>query len=75
MFTAGVGQDWICGEDGKPLYWPGGRLFLSGENGERNFLGCQVMKQHHTLTQIMSGVLDAGFTVSGSGRVRSRQRR
>lgn len=62
VFTAGVGQDWICGEDGKPLYWPVDDYFYPGER-RTNFLGCQVMKQHHTLTQIMSGVLDAGFTV------------
>ena len=60
VFTAGVGQEWICGEDGKPLYWPVDDYFYPGER-RTNFLGCQVMKQHHTLTQIMSGVLEWGF--------------
>ena len=31
--------------------------------GERrtNFLGCDVIKQHHTLTQIMMGLINSGF--------------
>ena len=31
--------------------------------GERNtrFLGCDVAKQHHTLTQILMGLLNNGF--------------
>lgn len=33
------------------------------ETGERNthFLGCDVVKQHHTLTQIIMGLLNNGF--------------
>lgn len=60
VFTAGVGQDWIYGEDGKPLYWPVDDYFISGER-ETRFLGCEVVKQHHTLTQILMGLLDSGF--------------
>lgn len=36
--------------------------FYPGER-KTDFLGCEVMKQHHTLTQIMSGVLGAGFAI------------
>ena len=30
---------------------------------ETQFLGCPVEKQHHTLTQILMGLLQAGFTL------------
>ena len=59
-FTAGVGQDWICSDEGKPLYWPIDNYFIPGERNTR-FLGCDVAKQHHTLTQILMGLLNNGF--------------
>lgn len=62
VFTAGVGQDWVYGEDGKPLYWPVDRYFSPGER-VTNFLGCRVVKQHHTLTQILMGLLRNGFAL------------
>ena len=62
IFTAGVHQEWVCGEDGKPLYWPVDRYFTPGER-TTNFLGQQVVKQHHTLTQILMGIIDTGFTI------------
>lgn len=60
VFTAGVGQDWIYGEDGAPLYWPVDRYFMPGKRNT-HFLGCEVEKQHHTLTQILMGLLENGF--------------
>ena len=51
-FTAGVGQDWVYDEAGRPLYWPVDEYFRPGERSTR-FLGCTVRKQHHTLTQIL----------------------
>ena len=60
VFTAGVGQDWIYNEAGQPRYWPVDNYFLSGPRDTR-FLGCAVTKQHHTLTEILMGLLDAGF--------------
>lgn len=60
VFTAGVGQDWIMGEDGTPLCWPIDDYFYLGER-KTHFLGCEVRKQHHTLTQIISGLLSCGF--------------
>lgn len=60
VFTAGVGQDWVYSEDGKPRYWPMDDYFLPGERKTR-FLGCDVVKQHHTLTQILMGLLKTGF--------------
>lgn len=60
VFTSGVNQEWILNEQGRPLYWPVDDYFLSGKR-ETNFLGCPVMKFHHTLTQILMGLLNAGF--------------
>ncbi|WP_322169912.1 class I SAM-dependent methyltransferase [Acutalibacter caecimuris] len=62
VFTAGVGQDWIYAPDGKPLYWPVDGYFTPGERHTR-FLGCDVVKQHHTLGQIFGGLLRAGFVL------------
>ena len=60
VFTAGVGQDWVYTEAGTPKYWPIDQYFLPGERHTR-FLGCDVVKQHHTLTQILMGLLHNGF--------------
>lgn len=60
VFTAGVNQDWIYSEDGKPRYWPLDQYFMPGERTTQ-FLGCTVQKQHHTLTQILMGLLNNGF--------------
>lgn len=62
VFTAGVSQDWIYDHDGTPLYWPVDRYFFPGERVTR-FLNCDVSKQHHTLTQILMGLLENGFTL------------
>lgn len=61
-FTAGVGQDWIYDRDGRPRYWPVDNYFMPGERKTR-FLGCDVIKQHHTLTQILMGLLNRGFVL------------
>ena len=62
VFTAGVGQDWIYDGEGKPLCWPVDDYFLPGER-RTHFLGGEVVKQHHTLTQILMGLLDNGFVL------------
>ena len=62
VFTAGVGQDWVYTEDGTPRYWPVDNYFITGERNTR-FLGCDVIKQHHTLTQILMGLLNNGFEI------------
>lgn len=59
-FTAGVRQEWIYDSNGRPLYWPIDDYFLTGERST-SFLGCEVRKQHHTLTQILMGLLRLGF--------------
>jgi len=63
VFTAGVGQDWVYGADGSPLYWPVDEYFRPGAR-ETHFLGSNVTKQHHTLTQILMGLLESGFELN-----------
>lgn len=61
-FTAGVREDWIYDEHHHPLYWPVDQYFMPGER-ITNFLGCEVRKQHHTLTQILMGLIGSGFVL------------
>lgn len=60
VFTAGVNQDWVFDPDGKPRFWPVDNYFYPGER-VTHFLGQRVAKQHHTLTQILMGLIHAGF--------------
>lgn len=62
VFTAGINEDWIYREDGAPQAWPVDNYFYPGER-DTVFLGHKVAKQHHTLTQILMGVLGAGFVI------------
>lgn len=61
-FTAGVNQDWIYDENGTPLYWPMDNYYYPGLR-ETNFLGHNVAKYHHTLTQILNPLLQMGFSL------------
>ena len=60
--SARPGQDWIYDEAGQPLYWPVDDYFTPGER-LTHFLGCEVKKQHHTLTQILMGLRASGFAI------------
>lgn len=60
VFTAGVNQDWVYHSNGEPKYWPVDDYFYPGERVTR-FLGQSVTKQHHTLTQVLMGLIRAGF--------------
>lgn len=60
VFTAGVNQDWIYDSNGNPQHWPVNDYFYSGER-VTHFLGQSVTKQHRTLTQILMGLINAGF--------------
>lgn len=62
VFTGSVNQEWVLDSEGKPQYWPVDRYFDTGER-VTNFLGHKVVKQHHTLTQILMGLLKAGFVI------------
>ena len=70
VFTSGVREDWIYDENGDPLYWPVDDYFYPGERKTR-FLGCDVLKYHHTLTQIMNGLLRSGLCDRNGGRGRA----
>lgn len=54
-FTAGVNQQFAM--DGT---WPVNDYFYSGQR-RTDFLGHTIIKYHHTLTQILNGLLHAGF--------------
>ena len=62
VYTAREGQDWIFDENGSPLYWPVDDYFYPGKRHTR-FLGCDVEKYHHTLTEIMNGLIRTGFRI------------
>lgn len=57
VFTAGVNQEFAA--DGT---WPVADYYCPGER-KTNFLGCEITKQHHTLTQILMGLLGCGFRI------------
>lgn len=69
VFTAGVEQDWIYDDNGKPKYWPIDNYFISGKRSTK-FLGCNVMKYHHSLTQILMGLINNGFEIKAVEEVR-----
>ena len=62
VFTAGVNEDWIYDKDGNPEYWPVDNYYYPGERSTL-FLGKRVRKYHHTLTQILMGMLNTGFVL------------
>lgn len=62
VYTAGVGQDWLYDENGRPICWPVDDYYYPGAR-RTHFLGCEVTKQHHTLTQILMGLLRQGFVL------------
>lgn len=62
IFTSGVNQDWIYDSENKPKYWAIDDYFYCNER-KTHFLGQDVTKQHHTLTQIINGLLKVGFTI------------
>ena len=61
VFTAGVNQEWFT-ENGEPKHWPVDNYYHPGKR-ETVFLGQKVEKYHHTLTQILDGLLRCGFTL------------
>lgn len=60
VFTAGIHQDWIYDENGEIQYWAIDDYYYPGKR-ETNFLAQKVIKQHHTLTQILNLLLQNGF--------------
>ena len=62
VFTAGVREDWVRDTEGRPVCWPVDNYYYPGERTTL-FLGQEVKKQHHTLTQILMGLLHSGFVL------------
>lgn len=62
VFTAGINQSWIYDEKGNALYWPIDNYYYPGER-KTMFLEQTVVKQHHTLTQILMGLISTGFKI------------
>lgn len=62
VFTAGIHQEWVYDADGNPIYWPVNDYFYPGKRVTK-FLGHEVLKEHHTLTQIFTGLLETGFCI------------
>ena len=59
-FTAVVRQEWVYAQGETPLCWPVDDDYLFSER-VTNFFGYEVRKQHHTLQQILMGLLNNGF--------------
>ena len=57
VFTAGVNQQFAA--DGT---WPVDNYYYPGRR-QTDFLGHTIAKYHHTLTQILGGLLNAGFRI------------
>jgi len=62
VFTSGINEDWLYDPNGTPTAWPIDNYFYPGER-KTLFLGQCITKQHHTLTQILMGVIHAGFSL------------
>ena len=68
-FTSGVNEDWLYDSGGRAVCWPMDGYFLPGPR-ETLFAGCEVIKYHHTLAQILGGLLEAGFTLAAVDEAR-----
>lgn len=62
VFTAGINQSWIYDEKGNALYCPIDNYYYPGER-KTMFLDQTVVKQHHTLTQILMGLISTRFKI------------
>ena len=68
-FTAGVHEAWYRDAQGNILHWPLDGYFLPGARSTL-FAGCEVTKYHHTLAQILGGLLAAGFALAAVDEAR-----
>ena len=68
-FTAGVHEDWYRDAQGNILHWPLDGYFIPGARSTL-FAGCEVTKYHHTLAQILGGLLAAGFALAAVDEAR-----
>lgn len=61
-FTAGIHQQFLY-KEGRTWCWPVDHYFEPGDR-KTLFCGQEVVKQHHTLIQILNGLLQAGFVLT-----------
>ncbi len=62
VFTAGINQDWIYNAQGDIEYWAIDMYYYSNKRNTQ-FLGCDIQKYHHTLTQIINELIVCGFVI------------
>lgn len=62
IFTARMGQEWICGTDRDALYWPVDNYRPEGEIRVKWFVD-DVFKYHRTIETYVNGLIAAGFTL------------
>jgi len=62
VFTAYGKQDWYYDDKGNILHWPVDRYFVEGRR-ESNFLGCEVVKYHKTMTTYLNALWKNGFVI------------
>lgn len=62
IYTAEGSQDWLYNAQQEILCWPLDNYFKEGYR-QTTFLGETVVKYHHTLTTLLQGLLQAGFTI------------
>lgn len=62
VFTAYGTQEWMLDAEGNIMCWPVDRYFSEGRR-DAHFLGETVVKYHHTLTTLLHGLVETGFTV------------
>lgn len=62
VFTSGINQDWVYDSKGNILHWPVDNYYYPGRR-DTIFLGKKIIKFHHTLSQILNGILSCGFSI------------
>lgn len=63
VFTAKGDQQWIDDENGNHLYFPVDHYYKTGKR-DALFVGCHVIKYHRPLDELISPLLDNGFTIT-----------
>lgn len=63
IFTAEGSQSWISDDNGNNLYWPVDNYFYTGKR-EAVFLNEKIIKYHRTISDLIQGLIDVGFTIT-----------
>lgn len=62
IFTSNGLEDWEYNDDGSIKCWPIDNYFYERKIAT-NFLNCNVIKYHKTLTTIINGLIENGFKI------------